>query len=101
MAANHGSLRKALYRLSVFERNILRKIFGTTKEDNGNWRIKTNDELNNLIRNKNISNYNMTQTLSCSGHVHRRTNDGMVKKTIQVETDIYKFGGKTRHEMGK
>jgi hypothetical protein len=29
-------------RLSVFERKILRKIFGPNKEDNGNWRIKTN-----------------------------------------------------------
>jgi len=27
-----------IQRLSVFER----KIFGPTKEDNGNWRIKTN-----------------------------------------------------------
>jgi hypothetical protein len=30
-----------IQRLSVFERKILRKIFGPTKEDNGNWRIKT------------------------------------------------------------
>jgi hypothetical protein len=31
--------------LSVFERKMLRKIFGPTKGDNGNWRIKTNIEL--------------------------------------------------------
>jgi hypothetical protein len=30
-----------IQRLSVFERKILRKIFGPTEEDNGNWRIKT------------------------------------------------------------
>ena len=29
-----------IQRLSGFERKILRKIFGPTKEDNGNWRIK-------------------------------------------------------------
>jgi hypothetical protein len=29
----------------IFERKILRKIFGTTKELNGLWRIKTNEEL--------------------------------------------------------
>jgi len=29
-----------IQRLSVFERKILRKIFGPTREDNGNWRIK-------------------------------------------------------------
>jgi len=31
-----------IQRLSVFERKILRNIFGPTKEDNGNWRIKRN-----------------------------------------------------------
>jgi hypothetical protein len=29
-----------IQRPSVFERKILRKIFGPTKEDNGIWRIK-------------------------------------------------------------
>jgi len=29
-----------IQRLSVFERKILRKIFGPPKENNGNWRIK-------------------------------------------------------------
>jgi len=29
----------------VFERKVLRKIFGPTKERDGTWRIKTNDEL--------------------------------------------------------
>jgi hypothetical protein len=36
----------------VFERKVLRKIVGPTKERNGAWRIKTNDELDELIRNK-------------------------------------------------
>jgi hypothetical protein len=43
----HGSLKKVLYIDSVFER----KIFGPTKEKkNGNWRIKTNKELDELIK---------------------------------------------------
>jgi hypothetical protein len=37
-------------KLMVFEREVLRKIFGPTKERDGTWRIKTNDELNKLIR---------------------------------------------------
>jgi hypothetical protein len=32
----------------VFERKVLRRIFGPTKERDGTWRIKTNDELNRL-----------------------------------------------------
>jgi hypothetical protein len=43
-----------IQRLSVFERKMLRKIFGPTKEDNGNWRIKTNKELGELIKHRNI-----------------------------------------------
>jgi hypothetical protein len=31
--------------LMVFERKVLRIIFGPTKERDGKWRIKTNDEL--------------------------------------------------------
>jgi len=42
---------------TVFERKVPRKIFGPTKERDGTWRIKTNDELDKLIRHKNIINY--------------------------------------------
>jgi len=41
----------------VFERKVLRKIFGPTKERDGTWRNKTNDELDKLIRYKNIIDY--------------------------------------------
>jgi hypothetical protein len=36
----------------IFESKILRKIFGPTKELNGLWRIKTNEELDELKYNK-------------------------------------------------
>jgi len=38
----------------VFERKVLRRILGPTKERDGTWRIKTNDELDELISRKNI-----------------------------------------------
>jgi hypothetical protein len=41
-------------RLMVFERKALRRNFGATKERDGTWRIKTNDELDKLIRRENI-----------------------------------------------
>jgi len=44
-------------KLMVFEWKVLRKIFGPTKERGGTWRIKTNDELDELIRHKNIINH--------------------------------------------
>ena len=45
-----------IQKLLVFERKILRRIFGPTKE-NQIWRIKTNEELDKLIKHKNIVNY--------------------------------------------
>jgi hypothetical protein len=45
----------------VFERKILRKIFGQTEEDNGIWRIKMNKELDELIKHQNIINYVKSQ----------------------------------------
>jgi hypothetical protein len=38
----------------IFESRVLRKIFGSTKQQNGLWRIKTNEELDKLIKHKNI-----------------------------------------------
>jgi hypothetical protein len=32
-------------KLMIFETKVLRKIFGSTKERDGKWIIKTNDEL--------------------------------------------------------
>ena len=42
--------------LGVFERKILRAIFGPTN-DNGEWRIKYNDELYTLYKNIDIVTY--------------------------------------------
>jgi hypothetical protein len=47
----------------IFERKTLRKIFGPTKESNGPWIIKTNEELNELIQQKNIISFIKSQRL--------------------------------------
>jgi len=51
-------------KLMVFERKVLRKIFGPTKERDGTWRIKTNDELNEFLRYKNVINHIKAQRFS-------------------------------------
>jgi hypothetical protein len=47
----------------VFERKILREIFGPTKELNGLWKIKTNEKLDQLIQRKNVIRFIKSQTL--------------------------------------
>ena len=55
----------------VFESEVLRKIFGPTKERDGTWRTKINAELDELIRHKNIINHVRAQRLSWFGHLQR------------------------------
>ena len=69
-------------KLRVFERNVLIRINGPTKESDGTWRIKSNDELNRLIGNINIINCIKAQRLAWFGHVHRMAENSMVKKSI-------------------
>jgi hypothetical protein len=42
----------SMQKLMMFEREILRKMFGSTKESNGLWRIKADEELDELIQQK-------------------------------------------------
>jgi hypothetical protein len=41
-------------RLLVFERRVLRKIYGPTQDNDAAWRIKTNEELENIIKKKTL-----------------------------------------------
>ena len=57
-----------------------RKIFGPTEEANGIWRIKTNKELDSLIKHRNIINYVKAQQLSWFGHTNRMPETSIVKE---------------------
>jgi len=65
-------------KLLVFERKILRKIFGPNSE-NGIWHIKTNQELDEIIKRKNIINFIQAQRLSWLGYIERTQGTRMVK----------------------
>jgi hypothetical protein len=73
----------------LFERKILRK--GPAEEGNGNWRIETNIELNELIKHRNVLNYVTAQRLSWFRHINRMPETGIVKK-------IYKWKPFTRRQ---
>ena len=68
-------------KLLVFERKILRNIFGPTQKASGAWRLKTDEELEKPINNENIVRYIQYIRLSWLGHVERMTNE-RVAKTI-------------------
>jgi hypothetical protein len=80
-------------KLLVFERKILRKIFGPNNE-NGIWRIKTNQELDDIIKHKNIINFIRAQRLSWLGHIERMQGTRMVKA-------IYSWKPMSRRPIGR
>ena len=60
-----------LNRLRIFERKILRKIFGPVQDKNGIWRIRKNHELNELIGNADIVRFIRSRRMAWLGHVMR------------------------------
>jgi hypothetical protein len=49
----------------------LRKIFGPRQNEDGLWRIRTNHELNDLIKNADIVRYVKCKRMARLGHVIR------------------------------
>ena len=71
-------------RLLIFER-VLRKIYGPTQNNDGTWRIKTNEELENLIKKTNIVRFIKSHRLRWAAHVIRMDTIRTVKKLIEWE----------------
>jgi hypothetical protein len=84
-------------KLSVFERKVLRRIYGPTKKSDGTWRIKSNEELNKLTGNKNIINYIKSQRLAWFGHIHRMPENTMVKKVYEWSTALTRSIGRPKN----
>jgi hypothetical protein len=58
----------------------LRKILGSTRSDDGYWRIKTNQEINDILKGRNRIEFFKKQRLNWLGHVEGMTEDNNVKK---------------------
>jgi hypothetical protein len=84
-------------KLNVFGRKVLRKIFGPTKERDSTWRIKTNYELDELIRYKNIVNHIAAQMLSWFGHLHRMPEERMVKRLYKWQSTLTRPLGRPKN----
>ena len=58
----------------------MRKIVGPTRSEDGYWRIKTNQEINDILKGKNIIGFIKKQRLNWLGHVESMNEDNNVKK---------------------
>ena len=71
--------------LRIFERNILRKIFGPVQDENGIWRIRKNRELNEHIGNAGIVRFIKSRRIAWLGHVMRMDGGRMPRRILELK----------------
>jgi hypothetical protein len=60
------------HRLRVFEKRVLRRIFGSKRDEvTGDWRKLHNEELHNLYSSTSITRTMMSRRMRWAGHVAR------------------------------
>jgi hypothetical protein len=69
--------------LRIFERRILRKIFGPVQNEDGSWRIRMNCELNEVIGNADIVRFIKSRRIAWLGHVMRMDDKRTPKRILQ------------------
>jgi len=70
--------------LLIFERKIFRSIYGA-KYENGEWKSRTNRELEGMNKGENIVKWIKGQRISWLGHLERMEEDRMPKKIFTQE----------------
>jgi hypothetical protein len=80
--------------LRLFERRILRKIFGPVQYEDGSWRIRVIYELSELVKNADIVRFVKSRTIASLGHVmrmdERESEEDQGKDGLRILKTIYR-----------
>jgi adenine specific DNA methylase Mod len=87
--------RKEEQALLIFERKIFRRIYDP-KNENGEWKSRTNRELEEMSKGENIVKWIKGQRISWLGHLERMEEDRMPKKIFTQELEWTKRRGQHR-----
>jgi len=68
--------------LRIFERQVLRKIFGPVNIDNI-WRIRNNMEIDELIQGADIVRFTKAQRIKWLGHIQRMVQARPTRKLLE------------------
>ena len=82
----HLVTKKEEQALLIFERKIFRRIYGP-KYENGEWKSRTNRELEEMSKWENIVKWIKGQRISWLGHLERMEEDRMPKKIFTQELE--------------
>ena len=83
-------------RLGIFERKVLRTIYGPVQDSAGDWRIRYNSELKALYREPDIVAVAKTSRLRWAGHVERMREDCLTRKILHGNLYKERTRGKPR-----
>jgi hypothetical protein len=81
--------------LFVFERKMFRRIYGL-KYENGEWRTRTNRELEEMSKGENIVKWIKGQRISWLGHVERMKENRMREMIFGQELEGPRRRGRPR-----
>ena len=81
--------------LIIFERKIFRRIYGR-KNESGEWKSRTNRELEETIKGENILKWIKGRRVSWLGHLKRMEEDRMPKKIFTREMEGTRRKGRPR-----
>ena len=70
--------------LRIFERKIIRRVYGPVNQQ-GIWRIRTNSEINDILKGEDIVRHIKSMRLRWIGHVERMEEERMPKRLMKGE----------------
>ena len=79
----------------VFDREIFTRMYGP-KYENGEWKIRTNRELEEMSKGENIVKWIKGQRISWLGHMERMEKNRIPKKIFTQELEGMRRRGKPR-----
>ena len=87
---------KELNQIEIFERKILRRIFGSVRLGENEYRGRYNYELEELINRRNVRRFIKAQRIKWLGHVIRMPDDSTVKRVFNARPEGRRRRGRPR-----